>query len=65
MKGQVGDHKICPLLSAAMPKTEPFIYCQKSDCELWTTVWTTETRTVSGCAIKMKVGVNSEGLFVV
>jgi len=69
------ENKICPLMSRPIASNDAsdvsqyshtvFVECQKENCALWTTVWTTENLREVGCAFVVSVGVNSEGKFVV
>ena len=49
--------KVCPFFS----REKRFINCLKHKCELWTTIYTTESYPVDGCSLRLLAGQNSEG----
>ncbi len=56
--------KICPIMSRPLCPEDgdsfmEWIKCQEEKCQMWTTVYTTENKTIQGCSLEMKTHMNN------
>ena len=65
------DNKICPLMSGVFTEKSDdrpdvfFAECQEADCQLWSTVFTTEGIQISGCALEINAHKTQSGEYAV